>query len=78
MQRFLIVTVSGKCCLRNYNLNWLFKVAVNIGKIYYHDRIINKRGAIGGIEIGRENRNTRRKTASVLCRPQIPHDLIWD
>jgi hypothetical protein len=32
--------------------------------------------AIGGMRIGRENRNTRRKPALVsLCPPQIPHDL---
>jgi hypothetical protein len=34
-------------------------------------------GAIGGKRIGRENRSTWRKLASVpLCPPQIPHDLI--
>jgi hypothetical protein len=33
-------------------------------------------GAVGGMRIGRGNRNTRRKPASVpLCPPQIPHDL---
>jgi hypothetical protein len=32
-------------------------------------------GAIGGIKIGRGNRNTRMKPAPVpLCPPQIPHD----
>jgi hypothetical protein len=32
-------------------------------------------GAIGGKKIGRGNRSTRRKSASVpLCPPQIPHD----
>jgi hypothetical protein len=33
-------------------------------------------GAIGGMKIGRGNRSTRRKPASMpLCPPQIPHDL---
>jgi hypothetical protein len=33
-------------------------------------------GAVGGMRIGRGNRSTRRKPASVpLCPPQIPHDL---
>jgi hypothetical protein len=33
-------------------------------------------GAVGGM-LGRGNRNTRRKSASVLlCTPKIPHDLI--
>jgi hypothetical protein len=33
-------------------------------------------GAIGGMEIGRGNRSTRRKPAPApLCPPQIPHDL---
>jgi hypothetical protein len=33
-------------------------------------------GEIGGMKIGRGNRNTRRKAASVqLSPPQIPHDL---
>jgi hypothetical protein len=33
-------------------------------------------GAIGGMKIGRGNRSTRRKPASMpLCPPQIPRDL---
>jgi hypothetical protein len=32
-------------------------------------------GAIGGMNIGRENRSTRRKHAPApVCPPQIPHD----
>jgi hypothetical protein len=32
-------------------------------------------GEIGGIKVGRRNRNTRRKpTPAPLCQPQIPHD----
>jgi hypothetical protein len=35
--------------------------------------------AVGGMRIGRGNRSTRRKPASVpLCPLQIPHDLTWD
>jgi hypothetical protein len=34
--------------------------------------------AVGGVRIGRGNRSTRRKPASLsLCPPQIPHDLTW-
>jgi hypothetical protein len=35
-------------------------------------------GAVGGVRIGRGNRSTRRKPATVpLCPQQIPHDLTW-
>jgi hypothetical protein len=35
-------------------------------------------GAVGGIKIGRGNRNTQRNPAPVpLCPPQIPHYLTW-
>jgi hypothetical protein len=35
-------------------------------------------GEIGGMMIGRGNRNTRRKPAPVpLCPPQTPHALPW-
>jgi hypothetical protein len=35
--------------------------------------------AVGGMRIGRGNRNTRRKPAPVpLCPQQISHDLTWD
>jgi hypothetical protein len=38
--------------------------------------IDNECGEVGGMRIGRGNRNTRRKPAPVpLCPPQIPHDL---
>jgi hypothetical protein len=33
-------------------------------------------GVISGLQIGRGNRSTRRKAATVpLCPPQFPHDL---
>jgi hypothetical protein len=34
-------------------------------------------GAVGGMRIGRGNRNTRRKPAPVPLCPQIPHDSTW-
>jgi hypothetical protein len=35
-------------------------------------------GAIGGMKIGRGNRNTRRKPApGPLCPPQIPLEQTW-
>jgi hypothetical protein len=43
------------------------------------DRMLNEYGAVGGMIIGRRNRNTRRKPAPMpLCPPQIPQDLTWD
>jgi hypothetical protein len=43
------------------------------------DRMINECGEIDGMRIGREDRSSRRKSASVpLCSLQIPHDLTWD
>jgi hypothetical protein len=41
--------------------------------------MIDEYEALGGMRIGRGNRRTRRKPASVsLCPPVIPHDLTWD
>jgi hypothetical protein len=42
------------------------------------DDIDDERGAIGGMRIGRGNRDTWRKPAPVPLRPpQISHDLTW-
>jgi hypothetical protein len=51
--------------------------AATIGLLYQPQIIDNGDcGAIGGIKIGRGNRNTKRKPALVpLCPPQIPHNL---
>jgi hypothetical protein len=49
--------------------------------LLYQPRMIDDDdyGALGGMRIGRGNRSTRRKPASVpLCPPQIPHDLTCD
>jgi hypothetical protein len=36
-------------------------------------------GTVGGMRIGKGNRNTRRKpTPMLLCPPRAPHDLPWD
>jgi hypothetical protein len=47
--------------------------------LLYQPRMIDdddNYGAVGGMRIGRGNRSTRRKPASVpLSPPQIPHDL---
>jgi hypothetical protein len=41
--------------------------------------MINEYGVVGGMRIGRGNRNTRRKPTSVsLYPPQIPHKLTWN
>jgi hypothetical protein len=49
--------------------------------LLYQPRMIDDDdyGAVGGMRIGRGNRNTRREPAPVpLCPPQIPHDLTWE
>jgi hypothetical protein len=49
--------------------------------LLYQPRMIDDDGygAVGGMRIGRGNRNTPRKPAPVpLCPPQISHDLTWD
>jgi hypothetical protein len=44
--------------------------------ILYQPRMIDEYGTVGGMRIGRRNRNTRRKLAPMpLCPSQIPHDL---
>jgi hypothetical protein len=47
--------------------------------LLYQLRVIDDEcEAVGGMRIGRRNRNTRRKPAPVpLCPPQIPHYLTW-
>jgi hypothetical protein len=47
--------------------------------LLYQPRLIDGEcGAVGGMRIGRGNRNTRRKPAPVpLHPPQIPCDLTW-
>jgi hypothetical protein len=49
------------------------------GPPWYQPQLIaDECGALGGMRIGRGNRSTWRKPASVLlCPPQIPHDLTW-
>jgi hypothetical protein len=40
--------------------------------------IYDECGAVCGMRIGKGNRSTQRKPASVpLCPPQIPHNLTW-
>jgi hypothetical protein len=50
-----------------------------IGLLYQPRMIDDEYGAVCGMMIGRGNRSTRRKPATVQLRPpQIAHDLIWD
>jgi hypothetical protein len=53
---------------------------MSVQRLYSIDnRKINDCEEVGGIIIGRGNRNIRRKPAPVpLCSPQIPYDLTWD
>jgi hypothetical protein len=47
--------------------------------LYLPQMIDDDYGAVGGMRIGRGNRSTRRKPATVpLCPRQISHDLTWD
>jgi hypothetical protein len=50
--------------------------AATTGLLYQSQMIdVGDCGAIGGMEITRGNRSTRRKLAPApLCPPQIPHD----
>jgi hypothetical protein len=49
-----------------------------IGLLYQPRMIDDECGAVGRMRIGKGNRSTRRKPASVpLYPPQIPHDLAW-
>jgi hypothetical protein len=49
-----------------------------IGLLYQPRILDDECGAVGGIRIGRGNRNTRRKTNPVpLCPPRIPYFLTW-
>jgi hypothetical protein len=53
--------------------------SATVGLLYQPWVIDDDYGAVGGMRIGRGNRSTRRKPATVpLCPPQIPHDLTWD
>jgi hypothetical protein len=57
---------------------WVHLVRRPLTGLLYQPRMIDERGAVGGMKIGRGNRSTRRKPATVpLCPPQIPHDLTW-
>jgi hypothetical protein len=49
-----------------------------IGLLYQPRMIDDECEAVGGMKIGRGNRSTWRKLASVpLCPPQILHDPTW-
>jgi hypothetical protein len=49
-----------------------------IGLLYQPRMTDDECGAVGGIRIGRGNRITRRKPATVPhCPPKIPHELTW-
>jgi hypothetical protein len=53
---------------------------LSVSKLYsVDDVVIDEYGAAGGVKIGRGNRSSRRKPASVpFCPPQIPYVLTWD
>jgi hypothetical protein len=43
------------------------------------ERMIEERGTVGGMRIGRGNQSTWGKpTLMPLCPPRIPCDLTWD
>jgi hypothetical protein len=58
--------------------DWVHLVRRTLIGLLYQPRMIDECRAIGGMRIGRGNRSTRRKPASVpLFPPRIPHDLTW-
>jgi hypothetical protein len=62
-------------------LGWGETESTRYGGPLYEPRMMMddvERGAVGGMRIGRGNRNTRRKPAPVSLRPpQILHGLTW-
>jgi hypothetical protein len=71
--------------LHNLTVNWALTSGIRLSPLgtaatsglLYKPQMIDEGdcGAIGGMEIGRGNRSTRRKPAPApLCPPQIPHD----
>jgi hypothetical protein len=38
---------------------------------------VDDHGAVGGMKIGRGNRNTWKPAPVPLCPPQIPDDVSW-
>jgi hypothetical protein len=64
---------------RGVGWDWVHLVRRPLFCVLYPPRMMDDEcGAVGGMRIGRGNRNTRRKCAPVpLCPPQIPHDLTW-
>jgi hypothetical protein len=67
------------CTLLGEWWDWVHLARRPLTGLFYQPRMIDdESGAVGGMRIGRGNRSTRRKSASVpLYPPQIPHDLIW-
>jgi hypothetical protein len=59
--------------------DWLHLTLRPLFGLLYQPRMIDDEfEAVGGMRIGRGNRDTRRNPAPVpLCLPQIPHDKIW-
>jgi hypothetical protein len=59
--------------------DWVHLALRTLFGLLYQPQMIDEGGdcgTIGGMRIGRGNRNTRRKPTPVpLCPPQIPHDL---
>jgi hypothetical protein len=58
-------------------LTWLFNNAINLRLQSVNDRMINKRGAAGGIRLRMGSQSAWRKSVS-LHPPQIPCDLTWN
>jgi hypothetical protein len=56
--------------------DWVHLVRRPLFGLMYQPRMMDKYGAFGGMRIGRGNRSTRRKPATVPLRsPQIPNDV---
>jgi hypothetical protein len=58
--------------------DWVHLIRRPLTGLLYQPRMIDECGAVGGMRIGKGNRNTRKKPVPMpLCPPQIPHDLTW-
>jgi hypothetical protein len=78
-QHFKFATTENYSILFFFLIGWDWVHMVLrplFGLLYQPQMIDDERGAIGGMWIGRGNRSSRIKPASIqFCPPQIPHDL---
>jgi hypothetical protein len=58
--------------------DWLHLIRRPLTGLLYQPWAIDECGAVSGIRISNENRNTWRLPAlTPICPPKMPHDLTW-